>query len=235
MPRYESWLRPWLDHPGPWEVWQLEPDEEAALTALLNDAAASADETLRERYGDQAELFGAAELVRRLVNEGLPAEPLFHTALAIAAVDHYEACVTMRRPEPGGGTNPTNRKHWSALRPYLMERLQRSVAVNTAGSLESRAIFGCLADNWIPVEQISRQLKGQLDGSGLFTSVDVTLDLRPPVAGGRAWLRTETAETLTAVKERLAKRWGPVEHRGDLRLGESAILNRCLFAGLSCQ
>lgn len=174
--------------------------------ALVNDAAETANETLRARYGDQAELFGASRLIGQLIKEGLSVEPLFHAALAIAAVGHYEARVTMRRPQPGGSTNPTNRKHWSALRPYLMECVRRSVAADTAGSLESRTIFACLADNWIPVEQISRQLKRQFDDSGLFKSVEVALDLRPSVKAGREWLRAETMETLKVIKQRLARR-----------------------------
>jgi len=206
LSRFESWLRPWLDHPGLWEIWQLEPNEKAGLIALASDAAASANETLRARYGDQSELFGAAGLIARLVKEGPYDAPLFYAALAIAAVDHYESRVTMRRPEPAGDTNPTSRKHWSVLRPYLVERLRCSIAENTAGSLESRAIFACLADNWLPSEQISRQLKRQLDDSGLFKSVEVTLGLRPSVEGGREWLRAETRQTLKVIKVQLARR-----------------------------
>lgn len=206
MSKYESWFRPWLDHPGSWEVWQLEPDEKAILISCLGEAAKAAAETLRTRYGELAHISGAAGRVERLVEQGVSDEQLFHVALAISAFDHYEARVSSRRPEPGGTTNPTNRRRWSALRAYLMERVTGSVAANAAGSLQSRAIFASLADNWLPVEQISRRLKKQFDDSGLFTSVDVTLDLRPAVEGGREWLRMETTRTLAVIKDRLARR-----------------------------
>ena len=206
MPAYHSWFRPWLDDPGPWEVWQLETEEEIAVAAALQDAAAPAEAELHGLFGDQADVFGGGALVRHLAQQPAVAESLFRAALAIAALDHYRARVGVPRAEPGGSTNPINRDRWAALRPYLMERVEHCLQSNAADSLLWRAVLGRVADNWVPAALIGRRLERHLMESGLFTSVAVDLDLRPPVPGGRVWLRAETAKTLETVKASLARR-----------------------------
>lgn len=206
MPTYQSWFRPWLDDPGPWEVWRLETEEEIAVAAALQDAAAPAEAELHGLFGEQADVFGGGALVRHLARQPVEAEPLFRAAVAIAALDHYRSRVGIPRPEPGGNTNPANRERWSALRPYLMARAQQCLQSNAADSLLWRAILGRVADNWVPTALIGRRLERHLMDSGLFTSIAVDLDLRPPVPGGRVWLRAETAKALETVKASLAGR-----------------------------
>ncbi|WP_299624587.1 hypothetical protein [Pelagibius sp.] len=206
MPTYKSWFRPWLDDPGPWEAWRLETEEETAVAAALQDAAGPAEATLHGLFGDQADVFGGRALVQHLAHQPAEAEPLFRAALAIAALDHYRARVAVPRAEPGGSTNPANRDRWAVLRPYLIGRVQHGLQSNAADSLLWRAILGRVADNWVPTALIGRRLERHLMESGLFTSVAVDLDLRPPVPGGRVWLRGETAKTLETVKASLARR-----------------------------
>lgn len=184
----------------------METDEETALSAALQDAAAPAEAALHGLFGDQADVFGGGALVRHLAQRPVEAQPLFRAALAIAALDHYRARVSVPRAEPGGGTNPVNRDRWAVLRPYLMQRVRHGLQSNATDSLLWRAILGRVADNWVPTALIGRRLERHLMESGLFTSVAVDLDLRPPVPGGRVWLRAETAKTLETVKASLARR-----------------------------
>jgi len=204
--RLESWFRPWLDDPGPWDPWEMEPPEAAAVAELLRGAAGPARERLESDFAAEARRFGATALADRLA--ATPAEPeaLFRIVLALAAIDHYRARLAPPRPDPGGSTNATNRERWAALRPYLLRRLHAWAEDNAADSLIWRAVAGRIADNWIPAEQISRSLERQLSETGLFTSVAVDLDLKPPVPGGGAWVRARTAETLERIKAALAQR-----------------------------
>jgi len=204
--RLESWFRPWLDDPGPWDLWVLEPPEAAAVAERLRGAAGPAKARLENDFAAEARRFGAAALVDRLAAAPLEAEALFRIALALAAVDHYRARLAPPRPDPGGSTNPANRQRWAALRPYLLQRLQEWAEGNPADSLVWQAVAGRVADNWIPAEQISRGLERQLSQTGLFTSVAVELDLKPPVPGGGAWLRARTAETLERIRAALSRR-----------------------------
>ena len=206
MARLESWFRPWLDDPGPWELWEPETSEQEALAAVLLSAAGPAKARLENDFAAEARRFGATALVDRLAAAPLEAEALFRIVLALAALDHYRARLAPPRPDPGGNTNPTNRKRWAALRPYLLRRLHAWAEANAAESLVWRAVAGRIADNWIPAEQISRGLERQLSQTGLFTSVAVDLDLKPPVPGGGVWLRARTAETLERIKAALEQR-----------------------------
>lgn len=206
MPRYESWFRPWLDDPGPWPVWQMTPEEETAAAGLLREAVEPTCSQLKKTYGCEADTFGARDLVRRLADTAGATETLFRTALAIAAVDHYRARVTPRRPEPGGETNPVNRARWSRLQPFLMSRLTDCLRTNAEPALACCAISGRVAEQWISEAQLRHQLKQQLLDSDLFDSVEISIDLKLPVPGGDAWLHGETAKTLSAVRESLARR-----------------------------
>ncbi|CAN0421146.1 unnamed protein product, partial [Ectocarpus sp. 13 AM-2016] len=131
---------------------------------------------------------------------------LFRIAQAVAAVDCYRARVTARRPEPGGDTNSVNRVCWSRLHPFLMARLTQCLQANAVQSLVCCAISGRVADKWMPAAEMSRQLEHELVDSGLFSSVEVSLDLRLPVPGGRTWLAGETEKTVAAIRESLARR-----------------------------
>ena len=206
MAHYQSWFRPWLDDPGAWEIWQFGPEEEAEIAALLAEAGRAAAERLVGHYGGQANSFGALALIEKLSAQTAGAEDLFRLALILLAVDHYRAQVAVPRPEPGGGTNPVNRDCWARLRPYLMARLRRCLAANAADSLAARAILGRIADNWIPGPEIARRLEREIMDSGAFVSVEVGLDLKLPVPGGRVWLRAETEKALSAVTALLRKR-----------------------------
>ncbi|WP_420345483.1 hypothetical protein [Pelagibius sp.] len=206
MARFESWFRPWLDDPGPWDHWELDPSDEETLAALLRGAAGPARVRLENDFAAEARRFGATALVDRLAAAPPDGESLFRTALALAAADHYRARVAPPRRDPGGSTNPANRERWAALRPYLLRQLHAWAEDNAADSLVWRAVAGRIADDWIPAEQIGRSLERQLSETGLFTSVAVELDLKPPVPGGSVWLRARTAETLERIREALAQR-----------------------------
>lgn len=184
----------------------MEAPEAAAVAELLRVAAGPAKARLENDFAAEARRFGAIALVDRLAAAPLEPEALFRIVLALAAVDHYRARLAPPRPDPGGSTNRTNRERWAMLRPHLLRRLHAWAEDNAADSLVWRAVAGRIADNWIPAEQISRSLERQLSQTGLFTSVAVELDLKPPVPGGSAWLRDRTAETLERIKAALAQR-----------------------------
>lgn len=206
MPRYQSWFRPWLDHPGPWDPWNLTAEEMDAVAALLPAAGAQARQRLRDLYGEQANRFGGLALVERLSTESLRADDLFRLALVLLAVDHYGARMAVPQPAAGGSTNQVNVDRWAALQPYLLERLRDHLSASAADSLVARAVLGSIGENWIPTAQIGRQLQQQIMASGFVASVEVALDLRLPNPGGGAWLRAETAKTLEATRVLLADR-----------------------------
>ncbi|HIC80298.1 MAG TPA: hypothetical protein EYP07_04940, partial [Kiloniellaceae bacterium] len=80
MARLESWFRPWLDDPGPWDLWVLEPPEAAAVAERLRGAAGPAKARLENDFAAEARRFGAAALVDRLAAAPLEAEALFRYA-----------------------------------------------------------------------------------------------------------------------------------------------------------
>lgn len=206
MPPRESWFRPWLDDPGPWEGWQLDAEEAASFAALQAAAGEVAEGRLVDCYGAQADRFGAVALARRLSLETVSAEDLFRTALILLALDCYRARAPVPRPAAGGSTNPANRERWAVLRPHLIARLEQWLGANASGSLFARAVLGRVAEDWIPAAQIGRRLEETIMASGDFTSVEVAFDLRPPARGGEAWLKAEAEKTLAAIRDLLAER-----------------------------
>lgn len=206
MPSTESRFRPWLDDPGAWPAWDLESSEAAAFAEALAEAGPRAAARLTELYGDKADGFGAAALIADLAAQPVEEEDLQAAALAMAACDYYRARVTVPRAESGGLTNPANQARWENLRPYLIARCRAALADGAADSLLWRAILGRVPDHWLPAEQLTRALRRQLDASGLFKEVEVTLDLRPPALGGRPWIAAGTKAALAELRVRLKAR-----------------------------
>jgi len=206
VPRYESRFRPWLDDPGAWPAWDLESGEAAAFAEAMAEAGPKAAARLAEFYGDKADGFGAAALIAELAAQPPEAENLQAAALAVAVCDYYRARVTVPRAESGGLTNPANQARWESLRPYLVARCRAVLAATAADSLLWRAILGRVPDNWLPAEQLTRALRRQLDESGMFKEVEVTLDLKAPVPGGRLWIAAETKAALAELRARLKAR-----------------------------
>lgn len=197
---HQSQFRPWIDHPGPWDLWRLSPAEQSELQGLIKDAGAAATRVLYARYGRQAELFGGVALVKRMADGPPPVEPLFHSALAILARDAYRARVPLPRPEAGGATNPTNTRRWAVVRGYLLERLRGLLRANAEESLIARAVFARLPEDGLPTGQIARRLRREMEDSGLGADAQLTLELRPRISGGRRWLQAETVRALRAVE-----------------------------------
>jgi len=207
----QSRFRPWLDHlgidgPGAWPDWELDTGEEAAVAAALAAGAAEAAERLTNLYGKESATFGATALVAALGAQPLPPRDLQRAALAIAACDHHRLRLDLPRAAAGGLTSRANRRRWQALRPYLVARAQAMVEANATDALMWRAIFGRIADNWMPVAQLTRAIHQELSASGLFDDVQVTLELNPPVAGGGRWVAMQCKSALAALRKRLAAR-----------------------------
>ena len=201
-----SRFRPWLDDPGPWPDWHLEAEEQQAFAAALTAGAAQAAERLSNLYGAQAETFGATALVQALAAQALPEADLQSAALAIAAADHHHARLFVPRAGAGGLTDPANRKRWQELRPYLVARALAMLRDNAADALMWRAILGRVADDWVPVAQLTRAIHQELSASGLFSDVQVTLELNPPVAGGGRWIALQSKGALAELRRRLRSR-----------------------------
>ncbi len=206
MPRYESHFRPWLDDLGAWPAWDLESGDAAAFAEAMVEAGPKAAARLAELYGNKVDGFGAAALIAELAAQSPEEEDLRAAALAMAACDYYRARVTVPRAESGGLTNPANQARWESLRPSLIARCRAALAATAADSLLWRAILGRVPDNWLPAEQLTRALRRQLDASGLFKEVEVTLDLRPPVQGGRPWIAAGTKAALAELRAGLKAR-----------------------------
>ena len=160
---------------------------------------------LHQQYGSKANMFGAATFVQRLAAAPVDDEAIYRVAMTVAVADYYHSRVTLPRATVGGSTNPVNRKRWVDLRPFLIERIKQTVALNASGSLLNRAIFASIAEDWLSAELLERQVKKQFEASKMFESVDVQVDLELSVAGGRTWLRGETTKALEQVKATLAK------------------------------
>ncbi len=201
-----SRFRPWLDDPGPWPDWRLEAGEQQAFAAALTAGAALAAERLSNLYGAQAETFGATALVRALAAQALSESDLQSAALVIAAADHHHARLDVPRLGAGGLTDPANRKRWHQLRPYLVARALVMLQDNAADALMWRAIFGRVAEDWVPVAQLTRAIHQELSASGLFSDVQVTLELNPPVAGGGRWIALQSKGALAELRRRLRSR-----------------------------
>ena len=211
MQTYSSWARPWLDDPGPWDTWELDDTEKADLEALFQGAAKSAECTLRRRYGKQADLFGAAESIRQLADapfahSPIVVESLFRMALAITVFDYYCSRVPVPRVQPGGTTNPANRKRWADLRPYLLTRLRLLIAENTPGSLLTRACYVSISGERTSAKQLEHRIERQFRESGMFENVAARVELKVPTAGGPALMHAETRKTIESAKVALAKR-----------------------------
>ncbi len=206
MSVYESRFRPWLDDPAGWPDWMLTPEEAADFAADLAAAGAEAGERLTNLYGEQADTFGAAGLVEALAAQPLEAADLQAVALSIAAADYHRERLTVPRAEAGGITNPTNRPVWATLRPYLVARCRAALAAGGAEALQWRAILGRVPDNWLPAAQLTRALQQELNASGLFSEVEVTLELNPPVAGGGRWIAMQCRGALAELRKRFRER-----------------------------
>lgn len=200
----KSWFRPWLDDPGPWLAWTFEDDEVMAIAALLKTSGDTTNRLLHQKYGANALLFGATEFVERLSQMPVEAESLFRSAVAITALDYYHAQATPPRAQPGGDTNPFNRKRWGELRRHLFERLQEVLPRFLPGSLLSRAVLVATADDSMPARDLERSVKRQFDEFGMFNRVDVDVDVPGSAVGGAAWLRAETTSALEMAKKSLA-------------------------------
>ena len=203
---YKSRFRPWLDDPGPWQPWADDDKDLKAIAEILDTSSDTAKESLRENYGTNATLFGGIDYIDRLAQLPVQAESLFRTAIAIAALDYHLAHAKPPRAVPGGNTNPSNRKRWDELGPYLFERVRELTAEQSAGSLLSRAVFAATVDDAHPAAEIERRVRQQFDESGMFESVDVDVDRSAPVVGGAAWLRAETQTALEAARKALARK-----------------------------
>jgi hypothetical protein len=203
---YESRFRPWLDDPAGWPDWLLTPEEAAGFAADLAAAGAEAAQRLTNLYGEQADTFGAVGLVEALAAQPLDAGDLQAVALAIAAADYHRERLTVPRAAAGGITNPANRPVWEKLRPYLVARCRAALGASGAEALQWRAILGRVPDNWLPAAQLTRALQQELNASGLFSEVEVTLDLNPPVAGGGRWIAMQCRGTLAELRRRLPAR-----------------------------
>ncbi|WP_193367149.1 hypothetical protein [Pelagibius marinus] len=206
MSFYESRFRPWLDDPAGWPDWLLTPEEAAGFAADQAAAGAEAAARLTNLYGEQADTFGAAGLVEALAAQSLDAADLQAVALAIAAADYHRERLPVPRAEVGGITNPRNRPVWEKLRPYLVARCRAALAAQGAEALQWRAILGRVPDNWLPAAQLTRALQQELNASGLFSEVEVTLELNPPVAGGGRWIAMQCRGTLAELRRRLPAR-----------------------------
>jgi hypothetical protein len=191
---YRSRFRPWLDNPGPLPAWDATPEEQAAVAEALAAGAATACEKLSNLYEDHAEISGAVELIGRLGSTALPPQCLAATARALVAADYFHA----RSAPPCDG-------QVAAFRDYLVTRTLEMLQGNAAEALLWRAVYGRIADNWAPQAQLTRALQQELSASGLFGSVEVTLELNPPVAGGGRWIAMQTRGTLAELRQRLQR------------------------------
>jgi hypothetical protein len=210
-----SRFRPWLDdmasagsdaRPAPWPDWDLAAEEQKAFSDAMREAATQAVERLRNLYGEQADTFGGATLVEILAAQVLPEAALQRAALAISACDHHRLRCGVPRAAAGGLTNPSNSRRWAALRPYLVARCLAMLRDNAVDALMWRAIFGRIADDWVQVAQLTRNIQQELSASGLFDEVAVTLELNPPVAGGGRWIAMQSKSALAELRRRLAAR-----------------------------
>ncbi|WP_340115963.1 hypothetical protein [Pelagibius sp. 7325] len=217
MSIFQSRFRPWLDHlglddPGAWPAWELTAAEGAGFAAALADGGRVAGERLTNLYGAHSDTFGAVALVEAMAAAALPEEELQRAALVLAACDHHHLRLTPPRAAPGGLANPANARRWKALQPYLVRRATALLRDNAAEALMWRAIFARVADNWAPVAQLTRAMQQELNASGLFDTVEVTLELNPPVAGGGRWIAMQAKGALAELRRRLDRREAcPVE------------------------
>lgn len=206
MSSFESRFRPWLDDLGAWPDWQLTPEEARGFAEDLAAAGAQAGERLANLYGKQADSFGAAGLAETLAGQSLDEADLQAVALAIAAADYHRARLSAPRAAAGGLANPANSARWERLRPYLVARCRAALAAGGAEALQWRAILGRVPDNWPPAAPLTRALQQELNASGLFSEVEVTLELNPPVAGGGCWIAMQLRGALAELRQRLPAR-----------------------------
>lgn len=212
MSTFQSRFRPWLDDPGSWPAWEASAAEQAGFAAALADGGRLAREKLTNLYGSHSDTFGAAALVDVMAARALPEEELQRAALVLAACDYHRLRQAPPRAAPGGLTDPANAARWRALRPYLVRRATALLRDNAADALLWRAIFARVADNWVPVAQLTRALQQELNASKLFENVEVTLELNPPVAGGGRWIAMQAKGALAELRRRLDRREAcPVE------------------------
>lgn len=200
---YQSRFHPKLDDPGAWDAWRLDPNERAELQALLKDAGIGAAHALVEQYGSQATLFDSPGFAKRLAGQPLADDALFHIALTVLAYDGYRSRVPVPRPAAGGGTNPANRRHWAVLRTHLLERLQDVFEKNARDALLARGIYARVPQDGLPTGQIARRLRRQVDETGMFRDAELSLELRPELAGGPRWLQAETVRGLHEIERKL--------------------------------
>jgi hypothetical protein len=201
-----SYFRPWLDDPGAWPAWDLTVEERGAFAEALSAAGMQAVERLRNLYGEQADTFGAATLAEALAADALPEADLQRAALAISACDHHRLRCGVPRAAAGDLTSPSNSRRWTVLRPYLVARCLAMLRGNAVDALMWRAISGRIADDWVQVAQLTRNIQQELSASGLFDEVAVTLELNPPVAGGGRWIAMQSKSALAELRRRLAAR-----------------------------
>ena len=195
-----------MDDLDGWPDWDATPEEAKVFADDLAQAGALAGERLANLYGEQTDTFGAAALVKDLAGQTLAEEDLQAAALALAASEYYRVRVTVPRALPGGLTNSANTSRWDKLRPYLLARCRAVLRDNGADALQWRAILGRVPDNWLPQAQLTRALQQELNASGLFSDVEVTLELNPPVAGGPRWIAMQVRGALKELRLRLAAR-----------------------------
>jgi len=199
-------FRPCLDDLGPWRPWTLESGEVEQIHGAVRSAARRASEDLQSLYGAAARTYGAAELLEASAAARPDEDAGFDLARAIAALDYYGHRTAPPRPSVGALTNPTNRRIWERLRPYLRERLALALEENLRESLLWRAVLSRVPENWLPAEPIRQALERRLRGMEPFTRVAVELDLKPPTLGGAAWIGARMAEQLALLRAELSAR-----------------------------
>ena len=174
------------------------------MASMLEAASDTAVASLRSEYGMGALLFGAPAVVQRLAGMPVEDDSLFRAARAIAAVDYHRLRSAPPRFQPGGSTNPFNRKRWSELGPYLRTRLGQVLPDYVAGSLLARAVFTSTTDDRPTADEIGRRVKRQFDATNMFESVQVDVQIPASTVGGAAWLRDETLGDLERARTALA-------------------------------
>jgi len=200
------------DDPGSWPAWEATAAEDAGFAEALAEGGRLACERLTNLYGAHSDTFGAVNLARAMAARPLPQKDLQRAALVLAACDYHRLRLASPLPAPGGPTKPANAERWRVLRPYLVQRATGLLRDNAADALMWRAIFARVADNWVPVAQLTRALQQELNASDLFENVEVTLELNPPVAGGGRWIAMQAKGALAELRRRLARREAcPVE------------------------
>lgn len=178
------------------------PFDERQISGLGQDwgkqvgpCAQKACEILNPQFGDALLLYGIPELIRNLIDTLDLAPACARAGLVCSCLDFFYA----RLRPPTADEICRSESSAEKLRNYVRRRALESVAAGFPKMMAWLAVLQGIPEQWIPSKTISKRLQDLIGRMKITAQVEVALDLRSPIPGGRNWLRRESIADFKAL------------------------------------